>query len=308
MPDTTPPAPPGTHSPSSPSSPDLFEASPDDFLLPSGFDPSHTAGFLELTASLDAKGQLVEVLACEAEGRPGKLDPIDGLHRVSWAKMRGKKVRVRRVKRPGSELEKEILIYTVNAKRRRMTLTERRERLLNVMNAAPHWTQKQAGAALDMSETMVSTLLSTECIPESDLKRLQEAGVCDAVVCMIGPLRPPERMRQAVEFACSGGTDGKPPTRDQFSLWLKRSKGRGKKPLRQPKPTALALDDSMELILHGGKPAPLVVTTDGGIVVLFPASTDYCQAEADLKAALARVRKGKRLDDAEIQPVILPQQ
>lgn len=207
----------------------VLEAEGSHFNFPPGFDPHKNPGYDALSRSLKADGQKVPVLACTALN--GLLDLIDGLHRA-WALTEQKrKVRYLEVEKPADDGARLVLIHTINAHRRQVSLAEKRDLFIRYQQLTK-CRQSEIAAAFKVSETEVSRVLSTRRIPPGELKRLLDAGVCDSIVSLIGPLPTVEMMRKTIDFAIAE-TDGQKPGRDEVLLFIKRSlKGekRGRKP------------------------------------------------------------------------------
>lgn len=208
---------------------EIVELDPEDFDIPEGFDPERTPGFKNLYRDIDQNGQHVEVLAYPPECLPGRYGLIDGLHRVEICRRLHRKARTIVHPKPASEMEKLALILSVNANRRKVGFEERRDMLLRGMKLKPGWTQKKLGAYFGFSERQVSQLLAVGSIPEADMQRLKDAGVCDTSILLIGPLTT-EKMVKAIDFAVTPDEDGIIPSRDALALHIKglKSKNSGR--------------------------------------------------------------------------------
>lgn len=208
------------------------EAPASQFLLPEGFDPTQTPGFAETKASVAADGQLVDVLACESETQPGKLDVVDGLHRVHILGSLAKMVRYQLVPKPRNRAERLALIHKVNSKRRVVRAAEQRATLVGIMEDR-RCTAAEAARLMGISEGRASQLRAMRRIPRELMERLDVAKACDAVILMIGPLDSHDTMAKAVTFATTP-VENSLPSRDAVAAFIgkleKVAETRGAKP------------------------------------------------------------------------------
>lgn len=160
---------------------------------------------------------------------------------------------------------------------------------------------KLAADHLGIPTSTMSSITCVRRIPE-DL-RPSVAAYGPRLVRDIARLKGRAEMERAIKYAAGEG--GTPPAVEQVELFIKREINGVKPRGRKPKQLKLKADGGIELAISG-MDTPTLVTTDGGILLLIPAATDYEVVEADLKTALSRVRRGKRIGEAEVPPVLLP--
>lgn len=161
-------------------------------------------------------------------------------------------------------------------------------------------TQDEAARQLKITAGYLSRCLTAMLLPA---KYADKAKLVNGKVRTILAAERDSAIQDALFTYATTSVNGKLPTADMVTLKRKALKTR---PGRKPKPVKLTAGD-VALTVPGDMPSPTLLTTDGGIVMLIPGDTDYEQAEKDLQDALKRIRKGKKIGEAEVQPVLLPQ-
>jgi ParB/RepB/Spo0J family partition protein len=148
-------------------------------------------------------------------------------------------------------------------------------RLFVALRAEFGWTQEELAEQLGISPARVSKVLAVSRRLAPDLQdRVATGELCPTIAYLLCPLDHPQQR----ELAARG------LKREAVEREVKKRLGRR---VRKARPTK--------------------ITTAGGVVLLVPDGCDYDAVLDDLREAMKRLRKGRKLgEDAEAAPVLLP--
>jgi ParB/RepB/Spo0J family partition protein len=210
----------------------------------------------------------------------GKLETLAGETRRQAHLQAGLEVEVD-VREPClTETDVRLERYRENQWREGFNLIERARCFVDLQRLNPQWTQNELAAAVGEKPAHVTKTLQ---VSRRLIATLQDRVACGDLspshAYLLAQL-PPEQQSALGERVISERWK-----RDRLEREVKQKRG---KRVRKAKPTK--------------------ITTVGGLTLYVPADFDYDAVIEELKNALSRVRKGKKIGetDEETAPVLLP--
>ncbi len=233
-------------------------------------NPVYTPAMLaDLLASVREHGQLVPGWVCPSPDLPeDRRLCLEGNRRLAVAGTLGLPFWAFDLGRVVPEAERIKLLFQHNHSRRVMGRDEIAERAARYIELTG-CTAADAAKLLNVSPPTLSRAFGERRIPPELRERAELLGLS---IRSLVAAAPPALMGKAVAFAETPGADGKRPTRDEVSAFIRQLRKSG-----QPK---------------GKKPRTVTLKLNGRAVTLALADKDTAYAVAeDLKAIVARLGK-----------------
>jgi hypothetical protein len=232
---------------------------PDQIVTPAD-NPSYSAESLnDLIESIREHGQLVPGWVGQSPELPeGKLLCIEGNRRLAVARILGLRFWAFNLGRDVPEEERIRLMFHHHSTRRRWgreEIAERAGRYIELTGC----TAAEAARLLNVSGPTLSRAFGERRIPPDLKPRADQLG--PSIRSLIGAVPAPQ-MAQAVAFAETPGPDGKKPTRDQVSLFIRRLEKPGRPKARKPKAVTLRLNGRTVTLGVGDKDSAYSVAED----------------------------------------------
>lgn len=189
-------------------------------------NPLYTPAMLtDLVASIKEHGQLVPGWVCPSPDLPpDQRILLDGHRRAGAAEILGTPFWAFDLGRFVSEQERIVLTCQNNECRRTMSRNELAQLASRYMELTS-CTAAEAAKQLNVSAVKLSRAFGDRRIPAELRPRAELLGMSirSLIAATPAPLMP-----QALEFAETGGAEGRPSTRDQLSLFIQQLKENGK--------------------------------------------------------------------------------
>lgn len=223
-------------------------------------NPAYTPATLaDLLDSVREHGQLVPGWVCPSPDLPeDKRLCIEGNGRLAVTRELGMPFWAFDLGRFVPEEERIKLTFQHNHSRRVMSREEIAERAARFIDIT-HCTAAEAAKLLNISPPTLSRAFGEKRIPPELKPRADR--LCLSIRSLIAAL-PVPLMLQAVEFAETPGPDGKAPTRDQVSLFIRQLKKSGKKIARRPKAITLRMNGRAVTLAVGERDSAATVAED----------------------------------------------
>jgi len=223
-------------------------------------NPAYTPATLaDLLDSVREHGQLVPGWVCPSPDLPEDMRLcIEGNRRLAVARELGMPFWAFDLGRFVPEEERIKLTFQHNHSRRVMSREEIAERAARYIELTG-CTAAEAAKLLNVSGPTLSRAFGEKRIPPELKPRADRLGL--SIRSLIAAL-PVLLMAQAVEFAETPGPDGKAPTRDQVSLFLRQIKKTGKPKPRRAKAITLRMNGRAVTLAVGEKDSAATVAED----------------------------------------------
>jgi hypothetical protein len=241
----------------------------DRIVTPDG-NPVYTAAMLaDLLSSMPEHGQLVPGWVCPSPDLPEHQRLcLEGNRRLAVCRLLGLPFWAFDLGRFVPEEERIKLVFHHHQSRRVMSrdeIAERASRYIEITGC----TAAEAAKHLNISGTALSRAFGEQRIPPELKARAEQLG---PTIRTLLAATPEESMAQVLEYAETVGVNGRKPTRDQVSLFIRSLKKSGKPKSRRPRALTLRM---------GGREVTISVT-----------DKDSAGAVAeDLKAMAAKLGK-----------------
>jgi ParB-like nuclease domain len=220
------------------------------------FDPDIVAS---LVASFREHGQLVPAWVCPS---PDHLDSvrlcIEGNHRLEACRNLNLPLWAFDLGRPVPEEERIRLLFTHNHSRRVMSREETAQKAARYIELVG-CTASDAARYLNISGATLSRAFGEKRIP---LELRDRADLLGLSIRSLVAAAPPGSMRKVLEFALTPGADGKKPTRDQVSLFIRQLKQSGKLASQKARSIPLRIGGRTVTLTVGEKDSALTVAED----------------------------------------------
>lgn len=205
-----------------------------------GDNPAYTPAMLaDLLESMREHGQLLPGFVCPSPDLPpDKRLCIEGNRRLTVARQLGLPFWAFDLGRPVAEDERIRLTFQHNYPRRVMSRDEIAEKAARYIELTG-CTQGEAALHLKVSHPTLSRAFGERRIPPELKPRADRLGL--SIRSLIAAV-PTPLMAKAIEFAETPGPDGKKPTRDAVSLFIRQLKQNGKPKVRKAKAVTLRLN------------------------------------------------------------------
>ena len=251
------------NSPSPPS--DLAGAVPkhldNEWIVTPDDNPAYTPAMLaDLLESVRQRGQLVPGFVCPSPELPeGKRLCLEGNRRLAVARILKMPFWAFDIGRFVSEAERIELTFQHNHSRRVMSREEISERAARYIELTD-CTQDTAARVLNVSPVALSRAFGDKRIPPGELReRADHLGL--SIRSLVASV-PVPLMDQAIGFAETPGPDGKKPTRDQVSLFIRQLRKSGLPRARKAKAVTLRLNGRSVTLAVGDKDSATSVAED----------------------------------------------
>ena len=223
-------------------------------------NPVYTPAMLaDLLESVPEHGQLVPGWVCPSPDLPpNKRLCIEGNRRLAVVRQLGLPFWAFDLGRPVPEAERIKLTFQHNHSRRVMSRDEIAEKAARYIELTG-CTHGEAALHLKVSHPTLSRAFGERRIPPELKPRADRLGLSirSLVAAVPSPL-----MAKAIEFAETPGQDGKKPTRDEVSLFIRQLKKNGKPKGRKAKAVTLRLNGRAVTLAVGEKDSANTVAED----------------------------------------------
>ena len=220
------------------------------------YSPPMLADLLE---SMREHGQLVPGWVCPSPELPGdQLLCLEGNRRLAVARVLGLPFWAFDIGRFVAEAERIKLTFSHNFIRRRMSRDEIAERAARYMELTD-CTQDTAARVLNVSPATLSRAFGERRIPQGLRERAERLAL--SIRSLVASV-PAPLMARAIEFADTPGPDGKKPTRDQVSLFIRQLRKNGAAKARKGKTVTLRLNGRAVTLALGDKDSAFSVAED----------------------------------------------
>jgi ParB-like chromosome segregation protein Spo0J len=223
-------------------------------------NPVYTPPMLaDLLESMREDGQLVPGWVCPSAELPGdQLLCLEGNRRLAVARKLGLPFWAFDIGRFVPEAERIKLTFSHNFIRRRMSRDEIAERAARYIELTD-CTQDTAARVLNVSPATLSRAFGERRIPQGLRERADRLAL--SIRSLVASV-PVPLMARAIEFAETPGTDGKKPTRDQVSLFIRQLRKNGTSKARKGKTVTLRLNGRAVTLAVGDKDSAFSVAED----------------------------------------------
>jgi ParB/RepB/Spo0J family partition protein len=231
-----------------------------DLLITPDSNPEYSPPMLaDLLESIRENGQLVPGWVCPSPELPDdRRICLEGNRRLAVARTLGLPFWAFDIGRFVPEAERIKLTFQHNHSRRVMSREEVAERAARYIELTD-CTQETAARVLNVSPATLSRAFGERRIPQSLRERADRLGL--SIRSLIASV-PVPLMAQAIGFAETPGPDGKKPTRDQLSLFLRQLRKSGMPRARKGKAVTLRLNGRVVTLAVGDKDSAYSVAED----------------------------------------------
>jgi hypothetical protein len=223
-------------------------------------NPAYTPAMLaDLVPSVQKHGQLVPGWVCPSpELTENQRLCLEGNRRLAVARLLGLKFWAFDLERFVPEAERIELMFHHHQSRRVMSRDEIAERAARYMELTG-CTAAEAAKVLNVSGPALSRAFGERRIPPELKPRADLLGLS---IRSLVAAAPAELMAQAVQFAGTPGTDGRNPTRDQVSAFIRQLKKSGKPKSRKTKTVTLRMNGRMVAVTVNDRDSAASVAED----------------------------------------------
>ena len=223
-------------------------------------NPDYTPPMLaDLLESFRQRSQLVPGFVCPSPELPDDQRLcLEGNRRLAVARILGLPFWAFDIGRFVPEAERIELTFQHNHSRRVMSREEICERAARYIELTD-CSQETAARVLTVSPATLSRAFGERRIPQGLRERADRLGL--SMRSLIASV-PVPLMDQAIGFAETTGPDGKKPTRDQVSLFIRQLKRTGKPKARRAKAVTLRLNGRAVTLAVGDKDSASSVAED----------------------------------------------
>lgn len=223
-------------------------------------NPVYTPVMLaDLLDSVREHGQLVPGWVCPSPDLPpNKRLCIEGNRRLAVARQLGLSLWAFDLGRPVPEVERIKLTFQHNHSRRVMSRDEISEKAARYIELTG-CSHGDAAQHLKVSHATLSRAFGERRIPPELKPRADRLGL--SIRSLVAAV-PVTLMVKAIEFAETPGRDGRNPTRDQVSLFIRQMKKGGKPKGRKAKTITLRMNGRTVMFAVGEKDTAYTVAED----------------------------------------------
>jgi hypothetical protein len=232
-----------------------------DLIVTPGDNPAYTpAALADLEPSVAERGQLVPAWVCPSPELPSQDHRLclEGNRRLAVCRRLGKPFWAFDLGRFVSEKERIELRFHHNGSRREMSREEIAEGASRYMELTG-CTAGEAAKHLNVSGPMLSRVFGERRIPP-ELK--PKADLLGFSIRSLVAAAPVELMPEVVDFAGTEMGDGKKPTRDQVSVFIRQLKKGGKPKCRKSKTVTLRMNGRVVTLAVGERDSATTVAED----------------------------------------------
>jgi hypothetical protein len=186
-----------------------------------------------LLSSMRSDGQRVPGLNCLHPALPGKYLTIAGNGRKRCCEILGIPFRAELIDRPLKHYEIIRIRVPEHVHRKNPSPFDLCRDVCDYKEERGLKTWTEVGADLSLPAVTMSRIISVRRIP-SELRPLAEQ-VCPSVCWLIAPVKNPDAMKRAFDFAARPGPDGKLPSRDAMAKFIDTLKDKKRPKTARPR-------------------------------------------------------------------------